>query len=581
MTQAARRARLIAGIVVVLFCIFAVRLFDLQVIQAQTLAAEGQQVRTSVTSIPAKRGAIVDSQGIVLANSVQTYHIAVNQRNIAQWVNYKVVDGKRTKQVQGRGPAEAARLLAPLLEMNEAVLGGMLLGDRTYMYLKKNVDAVTYREIHKLRIHGIEWEAVHQRVYPNGNTAAPILGMVNAEDVGSAGLEASMEEYLRGTPGKEAYEIAPNGAVMPQGKTVIEQPVDGATVHTTLYSDLQHLAQDKLDARVREHGAQWGSLVITEVATGRVLVMADSGSVPPDRTKVQPVRAVQFAVEPGSVGKVLTVSRVMDKGLVTPTTAFSVPGSESFPGSDGPINDSGKHGVLPMTTTGILARSSNVGTVKIGQNLTNDEMYDMFRDFGLGEKTGIELPGESPGQLRTPDKWGGRDRYTQMFGQAYAMSALQMATVLATIGNGGVRVPPRIIDYWEMPDGTVRTPEAPQPVQVMSADTAKKMTHMLESVVEEQVGTGKRGKMGGYRVAMKTGTAQIFDGGLKYAATSAALIPAEAPRLAIATILFDPKRGYYGGLSSAPLIADVASDSVRALGIPPSTEEDELYPIAP
>jgi len=180
--------------------------------------------------------------------------------------------------------------------MEEAVRGGRLLGDSTYVYLKRNVDAVTYRQIRALDIHGIEWEAVYQRSYPNGNVAAPLIGTVNAEGQGSSGLESRFDDLLTGRPGEEAFETAPNGAIMPGGKRTTVEPVNGGSLQTTIHADLQHQIQDMLDARVSRHQAEWGTVVIEDISTGQILVMADSNSAPPDNAKPQTVAGVQYAI---------------------------------------------------------------------------------------------------------------------------------------------------------------------------------------------------------------------------------------------------------------------------------------------
>lgn len=581
MNSIARRSQAIARFSIVILFLLGLRLFYVQIIQGGSLAAEGQAVRTQVSDVTARRGSITDATGVVLADSVQAYHVAVNQRNIRSWEHHLVVDGEVTDEILGTGPAEAARVLAPLLEMNEAELGGQLIGNSTYKYLKKNVDPVTFRKIRALDIHGIEWEAIYERTYPNGNTAAPIIGSINAEGKGQ-GLEYVADSLLKGTPGKEAFEIAPNGAIMPGGKRTTVEPIDGATVRTTLHADLQHLVQKTLDARVERHRADWGTVVITEVSTGRVLVMADSGSREPDPGEVQPVAAVQYAFEPGSVGKVLTLATALEKKKITPTTPFTVPYSLERADAGGPITDFHEHETKVMTATGILAESSNTGTVLIGETLTDAERRELMSAFGLGQPTGIELPGEAQGTLGASDGWKGRDRYVSMFGQAYSMSALQEAGLMATIGNRGVRLDPRIIDSWTLPDGTVHKAPPVTPVQVMSPETSRQLLRMMESVVEDEHGTGTPARIDGYRLAVKTGTADIFvDGVPATVSTTAGVVPAEAPRLAIAVVLYNPKVGVLSSDSAAPLFGEVASEAVRNLGIPASAEPADLYPTTP
>ncbi len=582
----ARRARAMLVLVTLALLMCAVRLFQLQIVEGPALAAEGQAVRMSASQINPRRGAIEDATGLVLADSIQTYHIAVNQRNIRLYVHredQEQPDGTTRTVEVGRGPAEAARQLAPLLDMDPVELGGLMMGDQTYVYLKKNVDAVTYRAIRALDIYGIEWESAFQRSYPNGNTAAPLIGTVDQEGQGSSGLEASMDDLLTGAPGEEAFEIAPNGAIMPGGKQTTVEPQDGDTIHTTLRADLQHTVQEILDQRVALHQADWGAVVITEPSTGHILVMADSGSVQPDNAAPQTARAVQYAFEPGSVGKVITMATALEKGTVTPTTVFTVPYAlTDLPDQGEPITDFHDHDTEQLTATGILAESSNTGSVLVGQTVDDQDRYDMMRALGLGEPTGVELAGETAGVLTTPDHWVGRDRYVGMFGQSYMMSALQEATLMATIGNGGVRMPPRLVTGWTLPDGTVGAPDPVTPVQAMSATTASDLIRMMESTVDTDTGTGQTAKVDGYRLAVKTGTADIFvDGAPAVVSTVAGLVPAEAPQLAVAVVLYNPKVGVVSSDSAAPLFSEAVTQAVRSLAIPASTAPADLYPTRP
>lgn len=571
------RANWMSGLLFLGFALCVIQLIVIQVFQSSTLASEGERVRTAVSEIGAKRGEILDVNGVVLADSVQAYHIAVNQKAITTY-ELKDDDGN----VVGRGPAEAAKQLSPLLGISQAELGGMMLGDSTYVYLKKNVDAVTYREIRKLDITGIEWEAVFDRTYPNGNTAGPIVGAVNAEGDGVSGLEAYFNNFLQGTSGEEAYEISPNGAVMPGGKRVTKEPQDGGSVRTTLHADLQHLVQDALDARVRKHNADWGVVVISDVSTGRILVLADSGSTKPNPSKPQSVMGVQAPYEPGSVGKVLTMASALEKGTTTPTTVYSVPHSISPADAGGPISDYHEHGTEMMTTTGILTQSSNVGTIEVGEQVGDRDRYDFMTKMGLNQVTGIELAGESQGIMRDFDAIQGRDRYTMMFGQSYAITAIQQNQFIQAIGNRGVMIAPRIIDSTTDSKGRTEKTVAPQPKQVMSADRSKELITMMESVVTDKQGTGQTAKVEGYRVAVKTGTADIkVNGADAVVSNTAGLVPAESPRLAISVVLYNPRVAGLSSDAAAPLWSEVTTEAVRNLGIPASTESAQLYPTTP
>lgn len=584
MTQ--RFGRSLAILIIFFFGLMAcaIRLVDLQIIKAPTLATEGEAVRTSQTGIAAKRGSITDATGTILADSILTYDIAVNQINLRSYVHSETTkeNGVEKTKVVGRGPVEAARQLAPLLQMSEAELGGLFLGDSTYTYVKRNVDAVTYREIRALDIYGIEWEATYERTFPNGNVAAPVIGTVNAEGVGSSGMESQFNTLLTGTPGSQQYEIAPNGAIIPGAKKTTVEPVDGGSLQLTLHADLQHLVQDMLDARVEHHKAEWGTVVVEDVTTGEILVMADSESTIPDNANPQPVASVQYAVEPGSVGKVVTFAAALDAGTITPTSVFNVPYSLDLLDAGGPITDFHEHDGETLTATGILAESSNTGTVLVGQTLSNEQRYDMMKAVGFGDLTGVELAGETTGILRPPSEWAGRDQYVSMFGQSYSVSPLQETSFMSTIANGGVHIPPRLVKSWTNADGTVETPEEPKPTQAMKADTAQNLMLMMESVVEDHLGTAGAAKVDGYRVGVKTGTADIVVNGQHgIVSTTAGLLPVEAPRLAISVVLYNPTVAYISSDSSAPLFGEVAQASVRNLGIPASTTPATLFPTTP
>lgn len=585
MNQSARRARHILLMVVLLLCVCIVRLVNLQIVQAPELAAEGEAVRTSKSDIAAKRGQITDATGMVLADSILTYDIAVNQENIRKYVHYEKqeVEGQTKNVVVGYGPTEAARQLSELLGMSTAELGGLFMGSSRYEYVKRNVDAVTYRKIRALNIYGIEWEAVYERTYPNGALAAPVIGTVDANGKGSSGIEAQYTDSLKGIPGTEAFEIAPNGAVIPGGKQTVKNPVDGASVALTIHADLQHQVQELLDERVSRHQADWGSIVVEDVSTGQILVLADSNSTVPDNANLQAVSAVQYAVEPGSVGKLVTFATALEAGSITPTTVFNVPYQLDLADAGGPITDFHEHSGEVLTATGILAESSNTGTVLVGQTVSDEQRYTMMRGLGFGEPTGIELPGETGGSVRPDTEWLGRDRYVSMFGQSYSISPLQEASFLATIANGGVRIAPRIVKSVTNADGTVVIPEAPTPTQAMNAQTAQTLMTMMESVVEDKLGTAGAAKVNGYRLGVKTGTADIIleDGGHGVVSTTAGLLPVDAPRLAISVVLYNPKVGYISSDSSAPLFGDVAKVAVRNLGIPASSSSPDLYPTTP
>lgn len=564
-----RRSRGLLIITVVALIVAAIQLFMIQIVRGEELAEQGRDVRTSASAVMAPRGTIVDADNNVLVDSQMVYHIAVNQKHILE---YRHIDSKGV--IVGRGPAEAARLLAPILEMDEAELGGRMVGEDPYVYLAKKIDAQRYREIRKLGIYGIEWEPIFERLHPAGSTAAQIVGSVDADGKGNSGLELVYNEELTGTAGEESYEIGPTGEVIPGAKVISKAALPGATVHTTLHSDLQHSVQEAVDEAVTFHNAEWGAAVVLDVATSEVLVLADSGIEDPS-VGPQTSRAVQMVYEPGSVGKLLTFASALEHGIIGPETSFTM-GDQYTTSSGQTFKDFSEHGQYERTATGILAQSFNTGTVMIGEQMSDADRYETMKLFGLGDVTGIELPGEATGLLTEPQTWDGRTRFTTMFGQGYALTAIQAATIAATIANDGVWQPPRIVSGLTTADGVFHESKPPTPVQAIRPEVAQTLFTMMESVTTpEHFGTGSIAAIDGYRISAKTGTSEIGTGGT--VSNMVAALPSDDPQIAIAVVLYHPKVGTTSAESAAPLFKEVALNAIRALDIPPSSEEPRLY----
>ncbi len=564
-----RRGRVIWVFALIALLACALQLFNIQIVKGAELAEEGRSVRTRTSALDAPRGAILDVNGQVLVETQATYHIAVNQKAIG---DYRRFDDEG--ELVGQGPAEAARLLAPLLHRDPTELGGEMIGDSTYRYLARDVDAKTYRAIRALRIYGIEWEPSFERVYPSGSTAASVLGSVDSEGNGNAGLELTFNDLLVGTAGQEAYEVGPTGAVMPGAKTVIKEALPGQTIHTTLHSDLQHSVERLLDEAVAQNGAQWGAVVVLEVGTGNVLALADSNNQNP-ALGPSASRAVQMVYEPGSTFKVVTFGAALEEGTITPLTEFTVPDQYEIGGQV--FKDLAPHETQRRTATGILAESSNTGTVMVGATVPEQRRYDISSAFGFGKPTGIELPGESGGILHTPQEWDGRMRYTTMFGQGVAVTAIQSAVMASVIANDGVWVAPTLVQGFSDQEGNFHEPEPTDPVQVLRPEVAQTLLLMMESVAE--AGTGGLAQVEGYRSALKTGTAENPGGGI--VPSMIGVVPADQPVLAISAVLYDPKNTLTAGVSVAPLFAQVSAEALRSLSVPPSKEAPVLYPSEP
>jgi len=575
-TVAGSRQRVTAIVVVValVLAVFGLRLVYLQGINGPAIAQEALKDRlVSVSSVGA-RGQITDVNGVPLAVSVERYDVAVNQKQVATY--------KGTKDVPG-GAAGVAQLLAPILGANPAELGGTLVGTSTYRYIAKSVVPDVARQIRALVLPGVQLEKVASRVYPKGTLAGNIVGFVGADGKGAQGLEYSLQGRLAGTGGSETYEIGGHGQTIPGGYDVATPAVPGSSARLTLISDVQWKAQEAANAQKAATGADAVTIVVMGARTGDVYAIADSDSIDPNNPGAGAAGALSRAVtqvfEPGSTGKVVTMAALLENGLATPTSQFQVPNQFTTPNGAGVITDAENHGVEHLTLTGILAQSSNVGTVTAGQTLTVQQRYDYLTKFGFGSRTGIEMPGESGGILRPFAKWDGRTQYNVLFGQGLAVNALQAVSVYGTVANGGVKVTPHVVAGWTSPDGTYTPVARPAGDRVISQNTAGELMTMLQSVVDAGSGTGNAAAIPGYRVAGKTGTAQeLSSNGIT--ASFVGVVPADAPQVVVGVFVTNPRTSVYGGVVAAPVFADVAGFTLASLGVAPSdtSAAPALYP---
>jgi cell division protein FtsI (penicillin-binding protein 3) len=403
-----------------------------------------------------------------------------------------------------------------------------------------------------------------------------VIGFTGQDGTGLAGLEASLQNVLGGKDGRETMEVDHEGRQIPSGVHSGTAPVPGRPVQLTLDRDIQWQAQQTLAGQVAASGASSGTAIVMDPRTGEVLALAsapsfdaDQPSAAPDAVRGNP--AISEVYEPGSVNKVITAAAALEAGVVTPDSAVTVP--PTLAAYDQVFHDAEEHGVEHLTFTGVLAKSSNIGTILIAQQLGKARLYDALRAFGFGQQSGAGMPGESGGILPPPDKWSGTQALTIAFGQGISVNALQMASVYATVANDGVRVAPRVVRGTLDANGQlVPAPAAPR-TTVTSPKTAQELRTMLEAVTSDQ-GTAPEARIDGFRVAGKTGTSQRFDptcGCYRgYTASFVGMAPADNPQLVVAVILQDPQNGHYGGTLAAPVFHDVMSFALQARQIAPS-----------
>jgi cell division protein FtsI (penicillin-binding protein 3) len=559
--------------VLVLLAVLAGRLVHMQVVAGPALAAEYSAKRLFTQEIPGGRGEILDRNGVALATSVERWNVVVNQQQLVEALG-------TPERV-----AQEAERLGPVLGVPAPELGAELWGGeekRPFVYLAKGVVPEVYDQVRELRIPGITGERATDRVYPAGSTAGNLLGFVGAEGYGQAGIEMVFDEVLTGTPGEVTYERGARGQRIPGREQESVPAVPGRDVQLTIDRDVQFMAQRRLDQAVAETGAQWGAVEVTDVRTGEILALVDSGAVDPNDPGATPAsdrgsRAIEAVYEPGSTAKVISMAAALETGVATPESRFTVPYQYTTPNGQ-TFKDSHEHPTLQLTLAGVFAESSNTGTIMAGEPIPEQVRYDYLRKFGFGEPTGVGLPGESGGILWPADTWDGRSRYAVLFGQAVSSTVLQNTQVFATVANGGVRVQPHLVRGTVGPDGALVPSDLPEPERVIGEETASTLLRMLETTVVE--GTGANGAVPGYRVGGKTGTAQAFEGGgvIKHVASFIGIAPVDDPRIAVNVVLYDPKTSIYGGAVSAPVFRDVTSFTLQHLGIPPTGTAPELYP---
>jgi cell division protein FtsI (penicillin-binding protein 3) len=551
-------------VVFVVLSLLSGRLIQLQGLDASSYAAEARSSRMQVVTVPALRGAILDRNGQPLAQSVEAYDIVVDQ---------KLIDD------EGNVAAYALQL-EPLLDEDAKAIQDTLTGDKRYRVLARKVTPETWRAISELRLTGVYSEPTAERTYPAGSVAGNIVGFVGAEGTGLAGLELSRNDHLAGEDGELAYQVARGGARIPLTGGSREQALRGEGLQLTIDRDLQWHAEQVLAAQVETSRARGGNAVVIDVVTGEVVAMASAPTTDPNdptSAKGGGNPAVETAYEPGSVLKALSVSAVIEEGMAGPATVFSVP--DNIKRADLTVNDYYDHPQQDMTLAGIVAKSSNVGTILAAERLGADTFGHYLDAFGLGSKPNLGLPAETAGQL--PGEWTNLDRDFASFGQGISVNTVQLASAYATIANGGVRVPPRLIDAIVDADGEAQQVAAAEPERVISEETAEAVTTMLEGVMGPD-GTGESVTVDGFRVAGKTGTAQAVDPACgcysgKVDVSFVGFAPADEPRYAVAVTVFDPTRGRSGGGVAGPVFSSIMEFALARTGVVPSgTEPPEV-----
>lgn len=567
------RIRKIVALAIVMLMLFTLRLIEIQVVRAKGYVERAQNELNKSATLLAPRGTIYDINGIELARSITAINIAVDQMVV-------------------NDPVRAAAIVAPILGMSPAQLLPDLTGTRRYVLIAKDItpakwlavsNAITNYNTEVLktkggigkRLGGFVPERSYIRDYPSGNLTSSLIGIINDQGTGAAGIESSLNSILSGTNGKYIYANG-KGNIIPGSEQVSVEAKSGTSIRLTINRDIQWVAQNAINQAVSSSRAKSGTVVVMDPKTGAILAQASAPTFDPNNSRSITLDklsnpAVQEVYEPGSTGKVITVAAAMEEGLVAPDTVFTIPYSMKV--SDGVFHDHEKHATQRLTTTGLLAVSSNTGAIQIGQKLGKDNLYKYLTKFGIGESTNSRLPGESAGILHPVKDWSGTSLPTHSFGQGYSLTAMQATSVFATIANNGVRVKPSVLAGVVDENGKYTPATANESVRVLSEQTAINLRAMMESVVTKD-GTAPTAAIAGYRVAGKTGTASRFNTSCKcysgYTASFIGFAPADQPKYVVSVTIQDPQGLHWGGALAGPVFKKVMSFVLQSERVQPT-----------
>ncbi|HUP86120.1 MAG TPA: penicillin-binding protein 2 [Acidimicrobiales bacterium] len=552
----ANRRRLAAFVTCALVAFGALggRLVFLQATPPPEYTAFGERQLVHEFELPAARGAIFDRNGRELALSVRQSTVWANPRQVTD-------------------PAGQAAILAPMLGVDAVVLQDRMSRDAAFVYLARTVPDAVATQVSALNLAGIHLQDEPKRFTPASELAAPLLGKVGTDNKGLSGIELQFEDVLAGRAGTKTVEKTPDGQELYGGLRELTAPVRGDDLVLTIDRSLQFETERALANEITIAGAKGGVAIVMDTRTGEILALANLSPNPDGLGPPVPSEknvAVTNVYEPGSVNKLITIAGALEEGLVRADEKLTVPGTIQV--SDHLFKEHDPHPTMDWSVTDIMANSSNVGSIKIGQKLGKEKMDSYLRAFGFGERTGLGFPGESRGIMLDPKKWSGTSLPTIAIGQGIAVSAMQMLAAYNTVANGGEYIAPKLVKSTLDVKGTPKATPPSDHRRVISERTAKQVTGMLAEVV--RVGTGTNAAIDGYTVAGKTGTARKplenargYKAGA-YVSSFAGFVPAENPSLT-AIVMLDEPTPIFGGLVAAPVFAEVMRYGLRQFRIPP------------
>lgn len=542
-----RRTVVALGVVLIILAGFIIRLVDIQVVNANEHVANSQDFGLAGSQpLHGERGSIVDASGIPLAESTVQYDcqldpLLASDVEIAEKIGVTWDDAAQAMaEVTGQSGDEVRAIVADALDDDPA---------SRFAYLDKGLTTAQYRDLAAIGVPYLACLPQTSRSYPNGAVAGNLLGFTNVDDEPIQGLELSENACLAAEDGTIAFQQGADGVIIP-GTEVETAAVDGGTVTLTIDSDLQWYLQQLIGEQVHKMNADSGTITVIEADTGKVRAAAEYPSVDPNdpgESEVEDRNSRIFidTFEPGSTMKPLTAAMLLDTDRATPLSTVTAPDYKEFP-TGARVRDSQQHPTYEYTLTGVLIDSSNVGISTLSQRLRTSTREDYMRAFGFGEGSAIGFMGEETGYVRASEEWDSQTVLNTSFGQGLTTTIPELLGAYTAIANDGVRVPLSLVESCTAADGTVSEPDLPEPTEVVSASAAAEVRAMMENVYT-QAYYADDVNIPGYRVGVKTGTAEKPDGngGYKpglYFTTMIGFAPADDPQYIVAVTLDEPTR---------------------------------------
>jgi cell division protein FtsI (penicillin-binding protein 3) len=562
-----RRLRMAAAFVMILLLVSGARLVQLQVTDSAAYAAEALNQRLTTEPLPAERGAILDRNGNRLAYSIEANYIAVDP-------------------VMLKGdPAELAATLAPLLALKSSDVEPILSTKETaqgdpirFAYLQRGVDLAIGDEIREMENPGLIIGEDERRVVPGHDLAANIIGFTGGEGDGLGGLEASYDDWLSGKDGEVSYERSQSGQPIPGAFYREEAAVPGNDLQLTIDDKLQFQVQNILQDTVKEHDAEFGSAMVMEVGTGEMLAMASTPTYDAanpfnvDDPEAYRDYGTQATVDPGSIHKAIVFAAALEEGCIKPDGTMPV--EQTITKGDTVYKDGYQHGDAVLSLAGIIAQSSNVGTIQLADCLGPEKLYEYQLAFGLGKPTGVGIEGEASGIVLPPDQWSGTSPGSVPIGHEGTTTIMQMAALYGAIANDGVYVQPTLIDHKIEADGTVVEQPEPATHRVISKETAESLQYLLQAPIAAETGTGRNAQLENYHLAGKTGTGGLVVDGAYAPGNVTSFVgfaPAEDPQYVVAVSVYVPGGGG-GGSTTGEAFKEINEFALGYFGVRPATE---------